>query len=969
MGFNFNFLKDANREKQALKTGFRFLKGVKEAVDSPAEIRDIVVGGARGIARTPETVLRSSAEAGGKIAKGINPDIDLPEFDSGAPTDPVRRALYGSEKVETYQTRQKGVEKTIGESRFRDKASPLSFLAAGLTVGADVTGAGGGKKKIVEEGAAALEKALAKEATEEGVKKILKGVVSDDVIQRTAGAVARAEDPNVVRNIMTKAVEVQKPTGFPIDDITRNKVDDVLGKVTNRQAPAGTKRLYQGTENGQPTDWYFDDPEQLKQFYSNRSDNVNFSVVDVPEKAAVPVPGKPGTFRVGKAPEPVPVEETAIDRVSAALKGNPAGEGVSPNPGVNSLNRKQADINRATRGERLGKAQAAGEGLTGEAATKARLAALAGKFPKVNAERFMENLRAKVDRDDFNELLDTIRTSPALDGNSYEPLKAESAFEKLFNEGRIPQPAEMALIEKALGQDIVGGIGQAAQESLTTGKKLRNFFADVLGAPKSIMSSIDISGGVRQGGVLGSRFWKEFGGAQKESLKYLGSQEAYDQGLAEIASRANASLYKKMGLSLAGKEEAFVSNIAEKIPVLGRGVAASDRAYTGGLSRLRADVADRIIGDLHASGAIENMTEKEWKSLGQFINTASGRGNLGSLEKHAITLGEALFSPRLWKSRLDMLNPAYYYKLKGPARKYALQSAASFSSIAGAVLGLAVLAGADVETDPRSSDFLKIKVGDTRYDILGGFQQNIVFAHRIATGEKKSSVTGAVTKLGEEYGGPDRLSLISDLFSNKANPVLGVAANEIRGKDKAGNELDPLHRAYDVASLGVPLNIGETVETVKNNEGNLTSAEGIKNTAKGVAKAAPGSIGVGVGTYGVKDLKVSDKQQRYLDKLKSGGRSEEEVKANAMFFKTLKTGPKKDQRYKDIDKALKAGDTEKARQLAKDYNDELSKAFDDWRKKYGKYKNQTLVKQYESSKIKLDTSSINSRIKKIKAEG
>jgi hypothetical protein len=43
-----------------------------------------------------------------------------------------------------------------------------------------------------------------------------------------------------------------------------------------------------------------------------------------------------------------------------------------------------------------------------------------------------------------------------------------------------------------------------------------------------------------------------------------------------------------------------------------------------------------------------------------------------------------------------------------------------------------------VEIDPRSTDFGKIKVGNIRWDIWGGFQQWVRVASQLATGERKT---------------------------------------------------------------------------------------------------------------------------------------------------------------------------------------------------------------------------------------
>lgn len=395
-------------------------------------------------------------------------------------------------------------------------------------------------------------------------------------------------------------------------------------------------------------------------------------------------------------------------------------------------------------------------------------------------------------------------------------------------------------------------------------KTKQQIAAELISAPKSLMASFDLSGTLRQGGVLGSRFPSEAKQAFKNQVEYFSSQEKFDRGMSEIkqdplfdaANRADVAM-----TGVDGSEEAFVSQLPEKIPLFGRGIQASDRAYTGGLTKLRFLAFKHIANDLRDEGIdINSFSDEQLKSIGKFINTASGRGygaKNGLFEKVAPALNRTLFSPRLWKSRLDMLNPAYYYKLDPVAQKYAIQSAGSFASIAGVVLGLAAAAGAQVSMDPRSSDFLKIKAGDTRYDILGGFQQNLVFAARELSGQKVNSSTGAVTKLNDgSFGGATRLSVLSDLVQNKENPVISTGAELLNGQDNNGNPVNP---KSELAKLLIPLNLQDTYTLAKNKDP-LTALFGA---------AIPGSVGVGVNTYKANPPKVSSSSDTFGDFNKS----------------------------------------------------------------------------------------------------
>lgn len=390
--------------------------------------------------------------------------------------------------------------------------------------------------------------------------------------------------------------------------------------------------------------------------------------------------------------------------------------------------------------------------------------------------------------------------------------------------------------------------------------------AEVLSAPKTIMSSYDLSGTLRQGSILGSRFRTEAKDAFVKQIQYFKSQEKFDAGMSAIRHDPLHPLAERANIALTGTEgaeEAFVSQLPEKIPILGKGVQASDRAYTGALTELRFNSFKHIMSDLKEAGIDpETLSDERLKSIGKFINTASGRGygkEGGLFEKMAPALNRTLFSPRLWKSRLDMLNPAYYAKLDPIARKYALQSAGSFAAIAATVLGLASLAGGKVETDPRSSDFLKVRFGDTRYDILSGFQQNLVFAWRELSGQRKSSTTGEVTDLTSgQYGSANRLSILSDLISNKENPVIATGSQLLKGTDDSGNKVNP---ATELGSLFVPLNIQDTYSVAKESDP-LTAL--FKATV-------PGTLGVGVNTYPSSAASAAG-QYSDFSKALSGGR-------------------------------------------------------------------------------------------------
>jgi len=420
-------------------------------------------------------------------------------------------------------------------------------------------------------------------------------------------------------------------------------------------------------------------------------------------------------------------------------------------------------------------------------------------------------------------------------GNALDKVAAEELIAKAKVIAEMPESFEKAKATREL-------LGQANK----LGEGYGHLANEIFNVPRAAMATADFSAPLRQGAILGSRFPGQFKQAFTESAKYMFKPDYYEREMYNLTQRPTYSLMKSRGLavnaaeSLTGTEEQFLGSILEgktaKKFGLGHVVAASDRAYSGFLTKFRADVFDKIIADTNEAGV--RLDNKSLDSLTKFINSASGRGQ-GKVTDQVSRL-QVFFSARLWKSRLDTLNPAYYARLDPLARKYALQSAASFAGITTTILGLAKLSGmADVNDDPRSADFGKIKVGNTRYDILGGLQQNIRLGAQLATGEKINSKTGEVQTLGADrgYGKPSRLDILYQFVENKENPIIGFGTKALRGTDPTG---EPINIASEAGKLFVPLTAQSTYSTAKD----------VGSLPQSIAMNVPGTFGVGVQTYG-----------------------------------------------------------------------------------------------------------------------
>lgn len=118
----------------------------------------------------------------------------------------------------------------------------------------------------------------------------------------------------------------------------------------------------------------------------------------------------------------------------------------------------------------------------------------------------------------------------------------------------------------------------------------------------------------------------------------------------------------------------------------------------------------------------------------------------------------------------------------------------------------------EVETDPRSSDFMKMKIGNIRFDPWHGQSTQVVFMARMLTDEKKSTSTGEIKKLGEGYGGvKSRGDLSIQYVSNKFAPSMAMMwkyMNTHEGYDKLTGEkvrLTPYGEVYDTSDESLNL--------------------------------------------------------------------------------------------------------------------------------------------------------------------
>jgi hypothetical protein len=388
------------------------------------------------------------------------------------------------------------------------------------------------------------------------------------------------------------------------------------------------------------------------------------------------------------------------------------------------------------------------------------------------------------------------------------------------------------------------------QKNRPTGQKVKETIIDVANVPRTIIASFDLSAPFRQGTpLIFDKPGKTFGagGSFRSMFKYFESEQAIRELQMRIEESPYSPLFIKSKLYLAnekanigrvkGREEPFISTLPEQARILGIGVRASNRAYAGFLDHLRMDIFEYYANEFSKAGKTFESKPKLYKDLAKAINTMSGRGTLGRFDNVAAALSLGIFSPRLIAARLQLINPSFYFKLEPEVRKIVAKDMLKFVGTGLTLLGMAKLAGADVETDPTSSDFLKAKFGNTRIDLWGGFQQYGVFLSRMIMNSVKDS-KGKVRSLGgKEFPFRTRLDLALRFGQQKLSPTFGFMRDFLADKDFMGEEFELSKEALD---LIIPLYLKDLYEAAE--------IDGVE----GALLSLPGLFGVGVQTYGQK---------------------------------------------------------------------------------------------------------------------
>lgn len=456
---------------------------------------------------------------------------------------------------------------------------------------------------------------------------------------------------------------------------------------------------------------------------------------------------------------------------------------------------------------------------------------------------------------------------------------------------------------------------------------------DIASFAKSVKASVDNSFIGRQG------LKTLFSGHPIVWLKSLGSsfKTLYKSGIkgedavrgikAEIFSRQNSKngLYEKMKLEIGNMEEAYPTSLPAKIPLFGRVFEASEQAFTGTAYKMRADLADVFIKKAQKQG-VDLSDKVQAEALGEFINSMTGRGKIKGISGGTQeTLNVMFFSPKFVKSQIDTVG--HIITGAGGSNFVRKEAAKNLVGIVSSVAGIMYLANklqpGSVETDPRSSDFGRVKIGNTRFDITGGLGSLAVLAGRIAMRGTKSTTTGKITKMGD-YGASDATALVGDFLENKTAPLVSLISDIYSGENFDRESItkesflnDPKKVAWILGKgFMMPIPIENAIDAYKN-----------RATEPALASVILDGLGIGTYTQSYSD-NWENKTTKEITSFKEKNGYKELVKANGEYNKLvqdelLKLSKSEDFRNKspeDKEKEISKIKESKKQEIFKKYN-------------------------------------------------
>lgn len=340
-------------------------------------------------------------------------------------------------------------------------------------------------------------------------------------------------------------------------------------------------------------------------------------------------------------------------------------------------------------------------------------------------------------------------------------------------------------------------------------EKRRDALWEIWGLTRALRATGEFSFILIQGGIQTISHPVHAISALKNSLKFFGSESKTEKWLNTVKAQDWYPTMKgsKLALTeqhaeLSAREELFYSGwtnivwnaIGSPLKFAGfptmfekwvdaNPFKALERAAIGYLDTIRVLRFMDGMEMLEQQGKTFENSPQDYKDVADAINTLTGRASIGRLEQVSDVLSKVFFSPRNWASVIKTSTPYAFYhfgKMTPTGRKMAISDFSKFVGLTTSFVALAAAAlnnddddETGVEFDPRSSDFMKIRIGDTRVDPWGGRIQMIVLMSKIIMDSTKNA-KGEIIPLGTPYKSDTRNELLITMATNKLAPSASI---------------------------------------------------------------------------------------------------------------------------------------------------------------------------------------------------
>lgn len=401
-----------------------------------------------------------------------------------------------------------------------------------------------------------------------------------------------------------------------------------------------------------------------------------------------------------------------------------------------------------------------------------------------------------------------------------------------------------------------------------TGKRLEDVL-NFAGNIKSMKASFDVSFLRQLQSVALSGEKTSFFTAMKSGYQiFFGKKLGWaDTLMAELYTRPNAlaGRYSQFGVEVGIKEEAFPESwlskaIGDKELNLFR---RSEEAFNTAIQTARADLFDAMWE--YSDGDVKLLKDQ---NVGEAINILTGRGKIPYLTpkdpQEQRIINNLLFAPKWLASRIRLLTDVQYFKHIKEDTPYGLRARAAVFNI---VL-IAFMAGlrrflnkfgveqdTDIGTslDPRSSDFGKVIIGRTRFDLTTGTASLITLFARLVSQESMTA-QGKVRPIKTH-------EILGNFLSGKSAPGLQIAQKAIHAIRTGGEIVDYRGKKIEfkeskdyaefLADLVLPISLtGGWIESGAGAYNALAEGEQLDSAYWGeVIGLVADIVGVGANTY------------------------------------------------------------------------------------------------------------------------